>query len=449
MEEGRTGQLGEWLPGLRPGAPEYARHLKRSRHVRASGRQRTVLGLLFLAGAVNFFDRTALSVANTSVRAALHLNATDMGWLLAAFSLAYGAAQLPLVAALRRTGSRTILGVGLCVWSLAQGLTGLVRTLPMFLSLRVLLGVGEAPFYPCGIGIVREEFPEAERGRATAVMSMSQTLGLAAAPPVLTWWLLRFGWRSMFEALGAAGLLVAGAWWTLYQAPLTSHAPLQQAACPEPEPPRAMWRAMLRSRTVWGMMLGFSGINYTNWLYTAWLPGYLQEARHVSLASTGWLAAIPFLAGAAGMFSSGYLSDALRRRGLPLTRIHRANLVVGMTLSAASTLLVARSATTGGAVAAISAALFFVHYAGTSGWGYVQTVAPEGMAGSLGALQNFASFLVASAAPVLTGWLLDRTHSFSLSLAICAGVTLLGALSYATLAAPASQGKPFSGAHPA
>ena len=44
--------------------------------------------------------------------------------------------------------------------------------------------------------------------------------------------------------------------------------------------------------------------------------------------------------------------------------------------------------------------------------------------------------MIASAAPVLTGRLLDRTHSFTLSLVVCSLVTLLGALSYATLAAP-------------
>ncbi|HLI76826.1 MAG TPA: hypothetical protein VKV02_07765, partial [Acidobacteriaceae bacterium] len=73
---------------------------------------------------------------------------------------------------------------------------------------------------------------------------------------------------------------------------------------------------------------------------------------------------------------------------------------------------------------------------GTSGWGYVQTVVEASQVASMAALQNFASFVIASAGPVLTGWLLDRTHSFTVALGICTAVTLLGALSYATLAAP-------------
>ena len=133
--------------------------------------QTITLSLLFLAGIVNFLDRSSLSIANTTVRAEMHLNATQMGWLLSAFSFAYGLAQLPLIGLLDRVGTRLVLGGGLVVWSAAQMMTGFVGTLPQFLVLRVLLGAGEAPFYPSGIRSVREWFSTETRGRATAVMS--------------------------------------------------------------------------------------------------------------------------------------------------------------------------------------------------------------------------------------------------------------------------------------
>ena len=458
--------------------------------------QAITLSLLFLAGVVNFLDRTSLSIANTTVRAEMHLSATQMGWLLSAFSLAYGVAQLPLIGLLERAGTRAVLGGGLILWSAAQMLTGLVRTFPAFIFLRVLLGAGEAPFYPSGIRSTREWFSSATRARATAIMSSSQTIGLAIAPPVLTWIMLDLGWRAMFVVLGAAGLLVAILWIALHRArsqtPFAEPAPppgevahpgapcstqlhrvehgvtpypippiqppvilssaqpkdppaprpattahTMQPPSPQPPPQTASTlRTLLRQRTVWGMMLGWGGINYTVWLYLSWLPAYLQDQRHLSLARTGLVAAIPFLAGAVGMISSGILSDRLARLGLPLTTIHRRNIVAGMIVSAAATFFVAHSHTTAQAVAGISAAIFCIHFAGTSGWGYVQAVSPLRYVASLGALQNFASFLIASAAPVLTGWLLDRTHSFSLALAVCSAVALLGALSYATLAAP-------------
>jgi len=398
------------------------------------GHQTITLSLLFLAGVVNFFDRTSLSIANSTIRSEMHLNATQMGWLLSAFSIAYGCAQLPLVDLLDRAGTRRVLGVGLALWSTAQLLTGFVRGFPSFLVLRVFLGMGEAPFYPAGVRSTREWFSPSTRGRATAAMSMSQTIGLAIAPPALTLLMLWIGWRAMFVALGLSGLVVALAWLTLHRARRDTE--FREPAAALAAEGQGAWRALLKQRTVWGMMLGFGGINYTNWLYTAWLPGYLQAERHLSLARSGWIAAIPFLAGALGMFASGALADRLARAGLPLTRVHLRNLLGGMVVSAASTFLVARSSSTVEAVAGISMALFCIHFAGTSGWGYVQAVSPARYVASLCALQNFASFMIASAAPVLTGWLLDRTHSFSLALAVCSAVTLLGALSYATLAQP-------------
>jgi MFS family permease len=398
--------------------------------------QTVTLSLLFLAGIVNFLDRSSLSIANTTVRAEMHLNATQMGWLLSAFSFAYGIAQLPLIGLLDRAGTRAVLGGGLVLWSAAQMLTGLVRTLPMFLVLRVLLGIGEGPFYPSGIRSVREWFSESTRGRATALMSSSSTIGMALAPPFLTWIMLRMGWRSMFILLGASGLGVAALWIVLHRARReTVHAEEPQVAASN-LPSQSAWRVLIRQRAVWGMMLGWGGINYTVWLYLAWLPAYLEEQRHLPLATSGWIAALPFLAGALGMFASGTLSDRLARSGIPLTTIHRRNLVGGMIASAAGTFVVAHSQSTAQAVAGISAALFFIHFAGTSGWGYVQAISPLRYVASLGALQNFASFMIASAAPVITGWLLDRTHSFSIALGVCSAITLLGALSYATLAAP-------------
>ena len=398
--------------------------------------QAVTLSLLFLAGVVNFLDRSSLSIANTTVRAEMHLNATQMGWLLSAFSFAYGLAQLPLIGLLDRVGTRAVLGGGLVLWSAAQMLTGFVGSLPQFLVLRVLLGAGEAPFYPSGIRSTREWFSAETRGKATAVMSSSQTIGLSFAPPALTWIMLRMGWRGMFIVLGAVGLLVAAAWIAFHRARRDTEFAEPEEAQVANEVGESAWKVLIRQRAVWGMMLGWGGVNYTVWLYLAWLPAYLQEQRHLSLAKSGWVAAVPFLAGAVGMLTSGALSDWLAKRGTPLTTIHRRNLIVGMVASAAGTFLVARSGSTAQAVAGISAALFFIHFGGTSGWGYVQSISPLRYVASLGALQNFASFMIASAAPVVTGWLLDKTHSFTIALGLCSTVTLLGALSYATLAAP-------------
>lgn len=397
--------------------------------------QRTVLALLFSAGVVNFLDRGSLSIANGPIRTELHLSGAQMGALLSLFSFAYGLAQLPIGALLDRFRARVLLGTGLLVWSVAQGATALVRSYAQFVPLRLLLGVGEAPFFAAGIQSIEGWFKPNERGWPTGLMNASTMLGQAVAPPVLTVLMLHGGWRSMFAVIGGLGLLLALAWFPLYRDP-PAHAIAADGQAGEHAVQAKVfqgWLPLFRSPAMWGMLLGFSGINYTAWLYMAWLPGYLEEARHVSVAHTGSLSVVPFLLGACGMFGSGLLADALVKAGRDPLRCRRWLIVIGMVLSAGFTFFVADAASTRTAVALISAALFFVHIAGTAAWGVVQFAAPTGRVAAVASIQNFGSFMVASIAPWITGWLLDRTHSFHLALVLCSGVTLLGALAYATL----------------
>jgi cyanate permease len=162
----------------------------------------------------------------------------------------------------------------------------------------------------------------------------------------------------------------------------------------------------------------------------SWMPNYLEADRHLSVAATGTMAIIPFFCGDVGMFVSGSITDSLIRCGVPPIKSHRTILVSGMTCSPLSTLLVPYIPGATGAACGIGMALFFTYLAGNSGWCLVQAIAPPGIVATVGAIQNFGSFVCASFAPVVTGWLLDRTHSFQLPLVICSTVSIVGALSY-------------------
>jgi MFS transporter, ACS family, L-galactonate transporter len=305
----------------------------------------------------------------------------------------------------------------------------MVSSFAALVATRIGLGAGEAPFLPGGFKVVHDWYETRERGVPTGILNASTTLGQAFAPPLLTLLLLSYGWRSMFISIGLLGVVVAIVWYPVYRNP-EKQSETHSVARPSS---LVAWGSLFRHRTIWGMMLGFSGVNYTAWLYLAWLPGYLEAAHHLSLRKTGWLAAIPFLMGSAGMLLSGWTADALVRRGANPLKSRKLLIVAGMLCSAACTFAVTRAESSVAAVAVIGMALFFIHFAGTSAWGLVQVAAPAHLVGSVGSLQNFCSFLFASVAPVLTGWFLDRTHSFHIALVICACVTFLGAMAYLTL----------------
>ena len=75
---------------------------------------------------------------------------------------------------------------------------------------------------------------------------------------------------------------------------------------------------MFRFRTTWGMILGYFGCIYLTWIYTAWLPGYLEIERHMSVKFTGFAAAVPFawgvVGGVLGRLSIGHSRAPRRRR---------------------------------------------------------------------------------------------------------------------------------------
>ena len=398
--------------------------------------QNVTLVLLFIAGIVNFLDRSSLSVAGEAIRGDLGLSATEFGVLLSAFSLSYGFAQLPSGMLLDRFGPRIVLGAGLIFWSLMQALTGMVNSFSHFILLRIGLGIGEAPFMPAGVKSINDWYVQKERGTAVGIFNSSTVLGQAIAPPALVLMQIAWGWRTMFVVIGLAGIVVGLCWYAWYrnraQFDLQQDERLYLAAPVQARPTLnfSEWLGLFKRRTTWGMILGFSGVNYTGWLYIAWLPGYLQAQQGLSLAKTGWVAAIPFLAAAVGRWVNGIVVDALARRGYDLAKTRKTAIVVGLLLSALGTLLVVQSSSPAQAVAFISMALFCVHFAGTSAWGLVQVLVSEQKVASVAAIQNFGSFVFASFAPVVTGWVVDTTHSFNLALVIAACVTFTGALCY-------------------
>ncbi len=393
-------------------------------------RRRQILTLLLLlaAGVTNYVDRVALSVANPLIRADLHLSAGQMGLLLSAFVWAYALAQWPTGALVDRLGPRKLLTVAMVLWSAAQGLAGLAAGAAQFALARVALGVGEAPQFPVSAKVVRLWFAAKDRGLATGVFNAASTLGPALAPPLVTALMLAFGWRAAFGLMGAVGLVVAVVWFGLYRDP---PAAFVAAADGEAETTSATtWRGLLRSRTLWAMVVGNFGSGYMNWFYAAWLPGWLEIARHVSVPKTGWLAVIPFGLGVVGSLAGGWLCDRLMRAGLSPIDSRKLPIVGGLVGGAVFTALAVVAGGDIAAIASVSAAVFFSNLAGAAIWALASTAAPRTAVGSVGGAQNFGGLIGGAIAPIVTGYSLEATHSFAVALATTAVVAAASALIY-------------------
>jgi MFS family permease len=394
--------------------------------------------MLLITGAVNYVDRVALSIANPLVRADLHLSIADMGVLLSVFLWTYALCQLPVGGMIDRLGPRWLLGIGVILWSLAQVAVGFVGTMGQFVWTRVFLGIGESPQFPLGARVVRNWYNVKDRGVPTGIFNSASTLGPAIAPPLLTALMIGLGWRWMFIVIGLAGLVLGLVWFMIYRDPSAHQLDAgEQRYLLEGEDSSAgqtvsfaEWRHLFAFRTTWGMIFGNFGSGYMIWLYAAWLPGYLEIQRHMTIAHTGIVAAIPYVFGFLGSLFGGWVCDRLVRGGFSPINSRKLPVIIGMVGMAAFTVLAAGTPSNTVAVLCITVAMFLGNMSGATIWALAVVAAPAKGVGSLGGMQNFGGFLGGALAPMVTGFIVQMTHSFVPALVLAAVVGIGSALIY-------------------
>ena len=404
--------------------------------------QHVALVLLMVSGVVNYMDRGTLAVANPMIRAELGLSLGQMGLLLSAFLWIYAVCQLPIGGLVDRIGPRRLLGIGLVVWSLAQMAGGLASSFGFFIVARAVLGIGEAPQFPSAARVVSNWFPLRSRGTPTGIYNAASPLGSALAPLCLSFVVVSFNWRWAFIATGMLGLVVAIIWFALYRDPDKSQMTeaerryLDEGSQSAGEVPSkltfAEWRGLFSYATTWGMLIGFFGSVYLNWVYLTWLPGYLTIERHMSLIHTGFAASVPFLCGIVGSLVAGWFSDLITRGSRSPVASRRNAVVVSMLGMMVFTIPAALVESNAIAVACISVVVFLGNAAAASSWALATAAAPPSRIASLAAIQNFGGFLGGALAPIATGFI-AQASSFVPALLTAAGIAGAGAMAYLLL----------------
>lgn len=411
--------------------------------------QRWALTLLVLSGVINYIDRATLAVGNVSIQHDLHISVGSMGVLLSAFLWAYAFSQLPVGGLIDRLGPRLLLGLGMFVWSLAQVLGGVVGSFQQFIAARVLLGIGEAPQFPSGARVVRDWFNLRSRGTASGIFNCASSLGSFVAVPLLTFLMLAFSWRWMFAIMGIVGIIFALIWWMTHRDPMqVALTPAERAYLTEGDQTShvqratwADWKALFAYRTTWGLMAGYFGTIYGLWIFTAWLPFYLEHDRHMSISKTGLLASIPFFWGVVGGLLGGWIVDRLVRRGVSPMASRKYPMMMSLIGMGIFTALTAIAPSNTMALVFISCVLFLSYICSSTAWAMAAVAAPSNCTASLGAIQNFGGYLGGALAPLVTGMIVQKTGGFAPALYVGAAIALVAALLYGLMV-----GKPISGA---
>jgi ACS family D-galactonate transporter-like MFS transporter len=405
--------------------------------------------MLFVTVAINYFDRSNLSVAAQGIARDLALDPVHLGLIFSGFGWAYACCQIPGGWLVDRIGPRILCAAACALWSLATLMQGFAGSFLILFGLRLMLGVFEAPSFPICNTLATAWYPENERAGVIGFYTSGQYVGLAFLTPLLVLAQEHLGWRSIFAVTGGIGLLWSALWIVIYRDPWNNRRLSENErdhirnGGGWVDPPSGANRSLrwntadlrfaLTQRKLWGIYIGQFALNAIPWFFLTWFPTYLETSRHLDLARTGWLSALPFLAAFFGVLSGGLVSDLLTRRGASPSLARKAPIIAGMLLS--TSVVGANFVTDPHWVVFFLTLAFFGNGFASITWVLVSLLAPKRLIGFTGGIFNFFGNLASVAVPLVIG-VIVKYVGFAPALAFVSTVALVGALSYLFLVGP-------------
>jgi MFS transporter, ACS family, D-galactonate transporter len=402
-------------------------------------RRRWAISLLLGFGVlVNYFDRVNLSVSRDALQASFGISAVMFGYLSSAYNWPYALLQLPSGLLLDRFGVRRVGIISTIIWSVASFAAAISTGITALFGARFLLGIGEAPTFPANAKATGYWFPKDERSLATAMFDAAAKFSSAIGIPLLGFLLFHFGWRWNFVATGLISLLYLALFYGFYRNPSEDKllTPAERdfivrgGAQPEDRVHAAKGAPLLYllgRRKVWGLALGSASYNYTFYLLLTWLPSYLSTALGVDLLHSALYTSVPWaFATVTDLVVGGWLVDALIQRGWSSSRVRQVALIGG-TAFGLGILGAARAHTPIAALLWISMSIGGLSAASPVVWSIPSLIAPRESVGTLGGILNFCNQVAGIAAPIVTGYVVQATHSFSWAFVV-ATVFLFGGI---------------------
>ena len=400
---------------------------------------------LFVLSAVSYLDRVNVSIAGGAIVDAYHLTDVQLGRVFSAMVAGYALFQTVGGYLADRYGPRRVLTGGVVWWGIFTALTALVPAniagaLWLFVTVRFFLGAGEAVIYPAANKFVANWIPVRERGIANGWIFAGVGAGAGLTPPLITYLMIHYGWRSSFWVCAAIGLFAGAVWFiaardtpgehprvsaselAAIQSGLnvsTVHANSNKLLVP--------WRRVVRSREVWAVTISYFCYGYVAWIFFSWFYRYLAKVRGLDLKASAFYSMLPFLAMLVCCLLGGTINDRLTRwRGPRLGRCFLAAFamaVAGIFIAFGSQV---RSAELASVVLAGGAGALYL--AQSSFWSLTADIA-GGSAGSVSGFMNMGGQLGGAVTGSLTPWIAAR-YGWTASFLVAAALCLVGAFSW-------------------
>jgi ACS family glucarate transporter-like MFS transporter len=402
---------------------------------------------LFVLSAVSYLDRVNISIAGGSIVDAYHLTDVQLGKVFSALVAGYALFQTIGGRLADRFGPRRVLTAGVLWWGIFTALTALVPAdirgaLLLFVAVRFLLGAGEAVIYPAANQFIAHWVPVRERGIANGWIFAGVGAGAGLTPPMITYFMIHYGWRSSFWVCAVIGLLAGAVWYIAARDDPAEHPRVSAAelaaiqsgltvTCdsapsgPESAKTLVPWRRILRSREVWAVTVSYFCYGYVAWIFFSWFYRYLAKVRGLDLKASAIYSMLPFLAMLVCCLVGGTINDRLTKwRGPRLGRCVLAVLAMGL----AAIFIASGSQVQGVRLASVVLAggAGALYLSQSSFWSVTADIAGAS-AGSVSGFMNMGGQIGGALTGSLTPWIAVR-YGWTASFLVAAGLCLLGAL---------------------
>ena len=276
---------------------------------------RYVLAVMVGINFFNYMDRYLAASVAPAIQKELHVSDAAIGFLGSAFLLVYALAAIPFGLWGDRGVRKTVIGVGVAIWSIATLFTGFARSFAQLFLSRAVVGIGEASYYPAGTSLISDYFPKDQRSRVMAIWGAGATVGIAvgyAGGGILA---DKIGWRPAFFFAAAPGLLFATLAFTLREPLRGAAEETGRAVAGTAEASTRKFLELLKIPTLRATIIAQTFLYFVLASNAFWLPAYLQRRFEMTSGSAGILSGGVIVAGGLiGILAGGWLSDRRAKR---------------------------------------------------------------------------------------------------------------------------------------
>ncbi|NCW10769.1 MAG: MFS transporter [Proteobacteria bacterium] len=300
----------------------------------------------FLAVFICYIDRVNISVAIIPMQEQFGWSEAQTGIIFSIFYIGYVLTMILGGILADKYGGKTVLGVGVLLWSIFTMLT------PFFayngflalLFIRVLIGLGEGITFPSWHSLYARWIPFNERTRSIAITNSGISAGTIFGYVATALIIASYSWEWVFYSFGMLGLI----WFIFWHKNFTSdpqdhkHISSKELELIKSEAPadstasKLPLRKLLTNLPFIAITVATFCNNWALFTFISYLPKYVN-----SPISTGGLGIeldsaifiimilIPSIVSVLALISGGYLADSLIKKGLQVLRVRKTVNTIG------------------------------------------------------------------------------------------------------------------------